>query len=205
MPEGTQAITDDGGVLRHPDGVARCWWCGEDPGYVAYHDDEWGRPVHDEQRLFEKLCLEGFQAGLSWLTVLRRREALRRAFEGFDPVRVATFDERDIARLIGDARIIRHRAKIEAVVTNARALLALHRGGASLAQMVWHHAPPPRPRPRTPGEIPTSTPSSHALAAELKASGFAFVGARTMYALMQSMGIVDDHLADCHRAAHPPA
>ena len=178
-----------------PDGRLRCAWGAMTPEYVAYHDLEWGRPVHDEVRLFEKLCLEGFQAGLSWLTVLRKREAFRRAFAGFEPARVAAFGDADVARLLGDSSIIRSRAKIEATIANARALLAL--GDSTLEELVWAHAPAPAPAPASLRDLPALTPESAALAKELKRRGFRFVGATTVYALMQACGVVNDHLARC--------
>lgn len=192
------------GLRRHPDGLLRCWWCGDDPDYVTYHDREWGRPVHDERRLYEKLCLEGFQAGLSWLTILRKRPAFRAAFAGFDPEVVATFGDGEVERLLGDAGIVRSRAKIEATIGNARALLRLWEVDASLEALVWDFAPTagPRPRPRSPDEVPAATPASTALAGELKSHGFRFVGPTTAYAFMQAMGLVDDHLEGCHL---PPA
>lgn len=180
------------------DGRARCWWCGHDPEYVAYHDHEWGRPVHDERRLFEKLLLEGFQAGLSWLTILRRREGMRQAFAGFDPERLAAFGDEDLARLLTDPRIIRNRAKVEAAIANARRYLELRESGATLAELVWGFAPAPGPSPHTRADIPATTPESAALARELKRRGWRFVGPTTVYAFMQSMGLVDDHLAECH-------
>jgi DNA-3-methyladenine glycosylase I len=176
------------------DGLARCAWAGSQPGYAAYHDLEWGRPVHDELRLFEKLCLEGFQAGLSWYTILRKREAFRRAFAAFDPDRIAAFDERDVDRLLADAGIVRSRRKIEATIGNARALLAMD---GSLDELVWAHAPATHGVPKVSAEVPASTPESTALARELKRRGFRMVGATTVYALMQACGIVDDHLAGC--------
>jgi len=188
----------DRGLQRHVDGLLRCWWCGEDPTYVTYHDTEWGRPVRDERQLFEKLCLEAFQAGLSWLTILRRREALRAAFAGFDPELVAAFTERDVARLLDDAAIVRNRAKIVATIDNARALCELRRGGVNLAALVWSFAPEPSGRPSRQDEILARTPASTALAASLKAHGFRFVGPVTAYAFMQAMGLVDDHLEGCH-------
>ncbi|MFO7778539.1 MAG: DNA-3-methyladenine glycosylase I [Nitriliruptoraceae bacterium] len=192
------------GLRRHPDGLLRCRWCGDDPDYVTYHDREWGRPVHDERRLYEKLCLEGFQAGLSWLTILRKRPAFRAAFAGFDPEVVATFGDGEVERLLGDAGIVRSRAKIEATIGNARALLRLWEVDASLEALVWDFAPTagPRPRPRSPDEVPAATPASTALAGELKSHGFRFVGPTTAYAFMQAMGLVDDHLEGCHL---PPA
>jgi len=200
------------GLRRHPDGRLRCWWCGQDPVYVAYHDQEWGRPVHDERRLYEKLCLEGFQAGLSWLTILRKRPAFRAAFAGFDPEVVATFGEREVERLLADASIVRSRAKIQATIGNARALLRLRESGTGLDTLVWRFAPSagrggygasaPGQRPRSKDEIPAVTEASTALARELKSQGFRFVGPTTAYAFMQAMGLVDDHLEGCHV---PPA
>jgi DNA-3-methyladenine glycosylase I len=181
------------------DGRARCGWAGATADYLAYHDDEWGRPQRDEVRLFEKLCLEAFQSGLSWLTILRKREAFRSAFAGFVPERVAAFGPADVERLLADRGIVRNRAKIEAAVANARAVLAL---GEGLSALLWSFAPPPgaRPRPRSFAEVPASTPESTAMAAELRRRGFRFVGPTTAYALMQACGLVDDHLAGCWRA-----
>ena len=160
--------------------------------YIAYHDDEWGRPVHDDRALFEKLSLEAFQSGLSWLTILRKREAFRAAFAGFEIERVAAFGDDDVARLMADAGIVRNRAKIEATIANARAA-----AGLPLAELLWSFAPEPRPRPRTPADIPAATPESTALAKELKKRGFRFVGPTTAYAMMQACGLVDDHLEGC--------
>jgi len=189
-------------ITRGADGVARCWWCGDDPLYVDYHDREWGTPIHDERSLFELLCLEGFQAGLSWITILRKREAFRAAFEGFDPDVVAGYSEDDVDRLLGDAGIVRHRGKITATIGNAQAVLAMGEEGTSLEQVVWSHAPAPRKRPlRDRSEIPAETAESAALAKALRKRGMRFVGATTVYAFMQSAGLVDDHLAGCHRAA----
>lgn len=181
------------------DGRARCGWCAGDDGYVIYHDTEWGRAVHDERRLFEKLCLEGFQAGLSWLTVLRKRPAFREVFADFDPHRVAEFTDDDVGRLLGDARIIRHRGKITATIGNARALVAMHDDGGSLDDLVWSYAPAPnRSIPViSMAMLPAATPESTALSKELKRCGFRFVGPTTVYAFMQAMGLVDDHLAGC--------
>ena len=181
------------------DGLARCGWVGTDPEYRRYHDEEWGRPLRDERLLFEKLCLEGFQAGLSWITILRRRPAFRAAFHGFDVDRVAVMDEAEVARLLTDASIIRHRGKIEATIRNARVTRDL---GESLTGLIWSHAPEPRrARLRELGEIPAITPESTALSRALRTRGYTFVGPTTMYALMQSAGLVDDHLSGCHRAA----
>jgi DNA-3-methyladenine glycosylase I len=185
------------GARTGEDGLARCPWALSTPDYAAYHDTEWGRPVHGEDALFERICLEAFQSGLSWLTILRRREGFRTAFAGFRAAEVAAFTDADRERLLADAGIIRNRAKIDAAVANARAVLAL---GGGLDALVWSHAPDPdgRPAPRTLADVPAVTPASTALAKELKNNGFRFVGPTTAYALMQACGLVDDHLADCH-------
>ena len=187
-----------GGPVRGADGRWRCPWPGDDPAYLAYHDTEWGVPVHDERRLFEKVCLEGFQAGLSWLTILRKRAAFREVFHDFDPTRVAGFDEDDVGRLLSDARIVRHRGKIEATIANARCVVDMSGRGESFADLVWSFAPdPPPPRPVRLGDVPATTPASVALSRELRRRGFRFVGPTTAYAFMQSMGMVDDHLVGC--------
>jgi DNA-3-methyladenine glycosylase I len=195
----TTQPTDIDGVTRGADGLARCWWPGADPLYVAYHDTEWGRPVADDRRLFEKLCLEGFQSGLSWITILRKRENFRRAFAGFDPEAIVRFDAGDVDRLLADAGIVRHRGKIEAVLNNARRCLDLIEREGSLAAFVWRHEPDPASRPTGPrkSDIVGSTPESTALSKELRKRGWAFVGPTTCYAFMQSMGLVDDHLEGC--------
>lgn len=188
------------GLRRHPDGRHRCWWCGDHPDYIEYHDTEWGVPVHDDRAVFEKLCLEAFQAGLSWLTVLRKREALRRAFAGFDPAAIAEYGSNEVAALLTDEAIIRNRAKIEATIDNARALLRSTAAGESLAALVWSHAPSTTsPPPRSPADIPATTPESTALARALRARGWRFVGPTTCYATMQALGVVDDHLVGCWR------
>ncbi|MBO3095201.1 DNA-3-methyladenine glycosylase I [Cellulomonas dongxiuzhuiae] len=174
----------------------RCFG-GSDPLYAAYHDDEWGVPVHDEHALYERISLEAFQSGLAWITILRKRPAFREAFADFDPRVVASYGEDDIARLLSDDRIVRNRAKAEATIANARALLALHASGRTLDAVLWSSAPPPRPRPLTWSDVPGRTPESAALAKELKSLGFRFVGPTTAYAAMQACGVVDDHLADC--------
>jgi len=180
--------------------TGRCFGDG-DPLYSKYHDDEWGKAVHGDAELFERIVLEGFQSGLSWLTILRKRDAFRQAFGGFDPAVVAAFGDVDIERLMADARIVRNRRKIEAAVTNARAIVALQESGRSLESVVWAHAPAPRTqRFATLAEVPGSTPQSMALAKELKSLGFVFVGPTTMYALMQACGLVDDHVAACPTA-----
>ncbi|MFF2275044.1 DNA-3-methyladenine glycosylase I [Agromyces sp. NPDC058126] len=185
-------------VVVGDDGLARCAWGAADPEYRRYHDEEWGTPQHDPQRLFEKVCLEGFQAGLSWITILRRRPAFREVFHGFDPHLVAAMTDDDVERLLGDARIIRHRGKIRATITNARAALELE---PPLDELLWGFAPPPRPNaPGSFAEVPATTPESSAMSRELRRRGFAFVGPTTMYALMQAAGMVDDHVAGCFRA-----
>jgi len=187
--------------LRIDDGVARCFWCGEHDDYRAYHDDEWGRPVADDVRLFEKLCLEGFQSGLSWLTILRKRENFRRAFRGFEIDRVARFGARDVARLLGDAGIVRHRGKIEAAIGNAKRARELIAEKGSLAAHVWSFEPRASERPRrlTLAALKklTESPASRALSKDLKQRGWRFVGPTTCYAFLQSMGVVDDHLEGC--------
>jgi DNA-3-methyladenine glycosylase I len=171
----------------------RCWET-SDPLYQAYHDREWGRPVRDERGLYERLCLEGFQSGLSWLTILRKRDAFRAAFAGFEPDAVARFRERDVKRLLGDAGIVRHRGKIEAAIANARATVALREIGTPLHELVWAHRPEPRPAPT---DWRATTPESVALSKALKQAGFRFVGPTTVYATMQACGVVNDHLATC--------
>ncbi|WP_448003976.1 DNA-3-methyladenine glycosylase I [Agromyces bauzanensis] len=185
-------------LVEGEDGLLRCAWGASDPEYRRYHDEEWGTPQHDPVRLFEKVCLEGFQAGLSWITILRRRPAFREVFHGFDVERVAAMSEADVERLLGDARIIRHRGKIEATIQNASATLALD---VSLADFLWSFAPPPRASsPGSFAEVPAVTSESTAMSKALRTRGFRFVGPTTMYALMQAAGMVDDHLAGCHRA-----
>lgn len=179
--------------------TARCPWGEAPPEYREYHDYEWGRPVDDETRIFEKLCLEGFQAGLSWLTILRKRPAFRAAFAGFDIATVAEFGPADVERLVADAGIVRHRGKIEAAIANARAALALHDQGRSLGALLWQHEPAAAsPAPGAMADIPAATPESKALSKELRRRGFRFVGPTTVYAAMQSLGVVNDHLAGCH-------
>jgi DNA-3-methyladenine glycosylase I len=176
----------------------RCFGDG-DPLYERYHDEEWGRPVTDERGLFERMALEGFQSGLSWLTILRKRDAFRTAFAGFEVDAVARFTERDVERLLADAGIVRNRAKIEATIANAKATSALLDGGPTLPELIWErYRPPPRAAPPlTWAEVPSQTPETVALSKELKRRGFRFVGPTTLYALMQACGVVDDHLADC--------
>jgi DNA-3-methyladenine glycosylase I len=179
----------------------RCPWPGDDPLYIAYHDSEWGLPVRDDVRLFEKLCLEGFQAGLSWRTILHKREAFRRAFAGFDFRRVARFGARDVARLLGDAGIVRHRGKIESAINNARRTCELVDAEGSLAAFVWRYEPDPAARPaRITREVLAGmavTAESTALSKALKRRGYTFVGPTTVYAFMQAMGLVNDHLEGC--------
>jgi DNA-3-methyladenine glycosylase I len=191
-------VEDPEGLVRHEDGRIRCWWCGDDPLYVAYHDDEWGVPTTDDRALFEKLCLEGFQAGLSWLTILRKRDAFRRAFAGFDPEQVARFGPQEVDRLLGDAGIVRNRAKIEATIANAGAYLDLVADEGSFSSYVWAFAPAAAPVPRTLAEVRATSPEATAMARDLKRRGWRFVGPTTAYAFQQAMGLVDDHLVGCH-------
>lgn len=196
-------VTD---LIRGEDGVVRCWWPGDDPAYLAYHDHEWGRPVDDDRRLYEKIVLEGFQSGLSWRTILHKRARFREVFHDFDPARVARFGERDVARLLGDAGIVRHRGKIEAAIANARAAVALIEQEGSLARFVWSFEPPPEERPaRLDGPTLRTlarTAASERLAKALKKRGFRFFGPTTAYAMMQATGLVNDHLEGC--AARAP-
>ena len=183
---------------------ARCFGDG-DPLYAAYHDTEWGVPVRGETELLERFCLEAFQSGLAWITILRKRPAFRAAFAGFDPEAVAQFADDDVARLLADAGIVRNRAKIDATIANARAVLGLWDAGRTLTDLVWSHAPAPRAaRLATWADVPTQTPESVALARELKAAGFRFIGPTTAYASMQACGLVDDHLATCALPALTP-
>ncbi len=181
-------------VVVGPDGLARCWW-GSGPEYVEYHDAEWGRPATDDARLFEKLCLEGFQSGLSWLTILRKRPAFRMAFVGFDPILVAGFDEADVSRLLFDTGIVRHQGKIRSTINNARRAIEVIEENGSLSAFFWSYADA---SDQPPIEIPPTTETSTRLAKDLKKLGFRFVGPTTVYAFMQAMGLVNDHLADCH-------
>jgi DNA-3-methyladenine glycosylase I len=181
--------------------VSRCWWCGTDPLYVQYHDEEWGKPVTDDRRLFEKVCLEGFQAGLSWLTILRKRENFRDAFAGFDIDRVARFTARDVTRLLGDEGIVRHRGKIESTINNAQRAIELREECGSLSDYFWRWKPDAAARPRritreTLKEMAT-TPESTALSKDLRKRGWTFVGPTTIYAFMQAMGLVNDHVEGC--------
>jgi DNA-3-methyladenine glycosylase I len=181
-------------VVVGQDGLARCWW-GSGPEYVEYHDAEWGRAVTDDSRLFEKLCLEGFQSGLSWLTILRKRPAFRSAFAGFDPILLAGFDESDVFRLLSNSGIVRHQGKIRSTINNANRALEVIEENGSLTAFFWSYADP-SDQPQI--EIPPTTETSTRLAKDLKKRGFTFVGPTTVYAFMQGMGLVNDHLADCH-------
>ncbi|MFS0895240.1 DNA-3-methyladenine glycosylase I [Microbacterium sp. 179-I 3D3 NHS] len=186
-------------LITGPDGRARCAWVGDDPEYRLYHDDEWGTPLHGDRALFEKMSLEGFQAGLSWITILRKRPRFREVFAGFVPELVARFDEADVERLMSDAGIIRNRAKIEATIGNARIVRTM--GEGELDALMWSFAPPASGiRPTSFADVPAVTAESTALSKELRRRGFRFVGATTMYALMQSAGMVDDHIEGCWRA-----
>ena len=194
-----QTMTD--GLITGTDGKLRCWWHGSDPLYLAYHDSEWGRPQADDRRLFEKLCLEGFQSGLSWLTILKKRESFRRAFAGFEPRKVARFGEADIERLLQDRGIVRHRGKIASVINNAARALELQAEAGSLAAFLWRFEPPPESRPGTLDRATLATlartAESTALARALKGRGWTFVGPTTIYAFMQATGMVNDHLDGC--------
>ena len=193
-PGDSRAALREAGAVPGPDGKLRCPWGLSAPEYLAYHDEEWGRPLRGDVPVFERLCLEGFQSGLSWLTILRKRENFRAAFAAFDLARVAAFGDADFARLMADPGIVRNRAKINATITNARAALALPGG---LSQLVWKYASEPGPAPVTLTDLPSATPASKALSAELRRNGFTFTGPVTAYATMQACGIVNDHLAGC--------
>jgi len=190
------------GLVVGEDGIARCAWGDSTLDYRSYHDEEWGRPVHGDSALFERITLEAFQSGLSWLTILRKRPAFRSAFASFDPAIVVHYGDREVAALMADEGIVRNRRKIDATVTNARALVALQdsEGEGALDRLVWSFAPERHRRPRRMADVVPSTPESLALSRALKANGFVFVGATTMYAAMQACGLVDDHIAGCHRA-----
>jgi DNA-3-methyladenine glycosylase I len=194
-------MTQREAIITGDDGKPRCFWGASTPDYAVYHDGEWGRPVADDFRLFEKICLEGFQSGLSWLTILRKRENFRRAFAGFDFNQIAKFGEKDVARLLEDAGIVRHRGKIESTINNARRAVELVGKEGSLAGFVWRFEPDPKNRPQrfdwaTLSAMP-KTPESTALSKELKKRGWSFVGPTTMYAFMQGVGVVNDHLDGC--------
>ena len=199
-------MNDASGLFTGDDGALRCRWCQATPAYQHYHDHEWGRPVTDDRRLFEKLCLEGFQAGLSWLTILNKREAIRRGFAEFDAERIVRFDDSDVARLLGDAGIVRHRGKIESTINNAARVIELRREFGSLASYAWRFEADPSARPKriTPEAMKAVTMSaeSAAMSKDLKKRGWSFVGPTTVYAFMQAMGLVNDHFEGCHvRAA----
>lgn len=184
------------GLAPGPDGVLRCSWAVSTPDYVAYHDEEWGRAVRGEQALFERISLEAFQSGLSWITILRKRPAFRAAFADFDPEVVAAFGDADVTRLMNDAGIVRNARKVEATIANARAVIDLRAEGG-LDQVFWEHQPPPRSRPERLADVPAQTEVSKALAKRLKGAGFRHVGPTTMYAAMQACGVVDDHMVGC--------
>jgi DNA-3-methyladenine glycosylase I len=187
------------GVEPGPDGRPRCWWSLGSDDYLAYHDEEWGRPLHGERELFERLTLEAFQSGLSWLTILRKREHFRRAFDDFEAEKVAEYGNRELKRLLADAGIVRNRRKIEAAITNAKAAREMHADGETLDELIWSFAPDPdsRPVPKTLADLEPTTPESKALAKELKRRGFVFVGPTTLHATMEAIGVVNDHLAGC--------
>jgi DNA-3-methyladenine glycosylase I len=209
-------MSKDSGLFTADDGLARCHWCAASPLYQRYHDHEWGFPVTDDRRLFEKLCLEGFQAGLSWLTILNKRESFRAGFANFDAEQVARFKEADITRLLADAGIVRHRGKIESTINNAKRVIELRDEFGSLAAYAWSHEPSPRSRPKKMTlaalRANTTSPESVAMSKDLKKRGWSFVGPTTVYAFMQAMGLVNDHVDGCHvrakalqqRAALPP-
>nr|WP_235952143.1 DNA-3-methyladenine glycosylase I [Crateriforma spongiae] len=188
---------NDDGVITDDNATPRCWWCGSDPEYVRYHDDEWGMPVDDDRRLFEKIVLEGFQSGLSWLTILRKRDNFRRAFADFDFHRVAAFDDADVQRLVGDAGIVRHRGKIRSAINNARQAVAAVDHHGSLAKWFWSFEPERSAPIQRRDEVPAITDESKAMAKTLKKAGWTFVGPTTCYAFMQSMGMVNDHIIGC--------
>lgn len=189
------------GLLIGPDQKTRCWWCGDDPEYIRYHDEEWGRPVTDDIRLFEKICLEGFQAGLSWITILRKRENFRAAFDGFDFHKVSKYTDKDVERLLKDAGIVRHRGKIESTINNAARAIELEKEFGSLSNYFWSWKPGNKDRPSkinydNLSQLST-TETSKALSKDLKKRGWSFVGPTTAYAFMQAMGLVNDHLEGC--------
>lgn len=187
-----------GDAVVGPDGLARCGWGLSAPDYVEYHDTEWGVPLHGDRELFERMSLEAFQSGLSWLTILRKREGFRRAFDGFDPNVVAGYGDAKVAELLADAGIVRNRLKIDATIRNARAIADLDVG---LDELLWSFAPQRHTPPASLSDVPATTPESKAMAKELKRRGFAFVGPTTCYAMMQATGMVDDHLVDCFRGS----
>ena len=196
-------MSQDGLITTHADGCPRCWWPGLDPFYVAYHDTEWGVPEYDARALYEKLILDGFQAGLSWITILRRREGFRRAFEGFHPERIARFTDADVERLMGDTGIIRNRAKIRGTVSGARAWLAIEEAGPGFSDFLWNFCDgrPIQTNARSRADIATETDVSRKMGKALKQKGFTFVGPTIVHAFMQAVGMVNDHLVGCHRHA----
>jgi DNA-3-methyladenine glycosylase I len=197
-PGNESRVVTSPSVAPGPDGLPRCWWCLGSPEYIAYHDEDWGRPIHGDRELFEMLTLEAFQSGLSWLTILRKREGFARAFEGWDVERIAAFGPGDVERLLADASIVRNRAKIEATIANARAVRRLSEDGTTLDRLLWSFAPAPPPAlPEAAGDLAGTTAESKAMARELKRRGFAFVGPTTAYSFMQAAGLVNDHLAGC--------
>ena len=196
-------MASDDDLVIGADGRVRCWWCGDDADYVRYHDEDWGTPIHEDRALLELLCLEGFQAGLSWITILRKRPAFRAAFADFDPETVAAFGDDDIERLLRDDGIVRHRGKIEATIGNARAILELHEKGQTLDELVWAMGARPKgaKRPRGIDEVVPFSPEAVALSKHLKKLGFRFVGPTIVYSFLQSAGVVDDHVKGCWRAS----
>ncbi|QDV22153.1 DNA-3-methyladenine glycosylase I [Aureliella helgolandensis] len=192
------ATNTERGLVLGNDSITRCWWCGSDAEYVDYHDTEWGHPVVDDVRLFEKICLEGFQAGLSWLTILRKREAFRVAFQGFEIEKVARYTERNVEQLLANAGIVRHRGKIEAAIKNARLALELKAERHSLAGYFWSFEPAKTKKIRSQTDVVATTAESQALSKDLKRRGWSFVGPTTCYAFMQAMGMVNDHVAGCN-------
>ncbi|GJD33509.1 DNA-3-methyladenine glycosylase I [Methylobacterium aerolatum] len=189
------------GLILHPDGCPRCWWAGQDPLYVAYHDTEWGVPEHDSRALYEKLILDGFQAGLSWITILKRREGFRAAFDGFRPEVIARYTEEDVARLMADTRIIRNRAKIVGTIAGAKAWLRIEESGPGFSRFLWEFCEgrPIQGHARSRAEILTETEVSKRMGKALKAEGFSFCGPTIIHAFMQAVGMVNDHLVGCHR------
>lgn len=190
-------LMKEGVIYSDKDQKTRCWWCGDDPLYVAYHDQEWGNAVHDDHRLFEKICLEGFQSGLSWITILRKRENFRAAFDHFDFAKVSAYDENDVDRLLQNAGIIRHRGKIEATINNAARAIEMVEEFGSLAEYFWAYKPEHHQRPARKSDVPGSTEISATLSKNLKKRGWKFVGPTTCYAFMQAMGLVNDHIQGC--------
>ncbi|MGH1397743.1 MAG: DNA-3-methyladenine glycosylase I [Alphaproteobacteria bacterium] len=186
------------GLIIGADGKARCWWCGDDPLYVRYHDEEWGKPVTDDVRLFEKICLEGFQAGLSWITILRKRENFRAAFDGFDFRQVQHYGAAEVERLLNDAGIIRHRGKIEATINNAARAVEMVEEFGSLSDYFWGFKPEKHVQPASKKDVQATSEASIALSKDLKKRGWKFVGPTTCYAFMQAMGMVNDHIEGCH-------